>query len=238
MTRLVWDDDRVIYGVSNGVYYPESGPGVAWNGLVTVKENAEAEEQTRYTDGVKTHRQRLTETFSGTIEAYTYPDVFYDDIIKQHRPKSFGLSYQVQTPRSYIIHLIYNVLVLPSQFVYQYAETDHFSWDFGTLPEKIPGGKSSAHLFIDAEQSYPEALTAIENILYGSEVGVPRLPLPEEIFSLFDTNALLIVTDHGDGTFTVDGPDEVIFMIDSTTFEITSPGVVYVNDDEYQVRSW
>jgi hypothetical protein len=238
MTRLVWEDRNYEVGVEKGVYYPRSGPGVAWNGLTQVTENPTADEDVAYRDGVKIQRNRVVETFSGTIEAFTCPDVFFDDALLGIRGRSFGFSYQALTANSYKIHLVYNVFLPPSNFTYRHEEIDNFSWEFATLPEKIPGGRISSHVIIDPSMAYPSAVQAIEDILYGSEVETPRLPLPEEVFAIFEDNALLKVTDNGDGTFTITGPDAAIQMLDSTTFQVTWPSVVIVDDASYRISSW
>lgn len=238
MTRLIWDTNDYQYGVSYGVFYPPSGPGLAWNGLTSVTETSDSEEQAFYEDGIARQRNCGTESFSGTIEAFTYPDELYDDVLSQRRKMRFGLSYRVETKSNYIIHLVYDVLISPSQYSYRYSETDHFSWDFTTRPRKIPGGKSSAHLFIPAAEAHPDALSQLEDILYGSDVETPRLPTPDEVFSIFEASAILQVVDHGDGTFTVTGPDDAVFMLDSTAFEINWPSVVYIDSDTYEVSSW
>jgi len=47
----------------------------------------------------------------------------------------------------------------------------------------------------------------------------------------------MTVTDNGDGTFTVEAPYDVIRMLDSETFEITSNNAVFIDDDTYTLSS-
>jgi hypothetical protein len=235
--RLQWDQREFDIGVEKGVYYPRSGTGVAWNGLNKVTENPQGEERTRHQDGRKQLVRRPVESFAGTIEAYTAPDIFFDDVFMQRRPKSFGFSYQVKTRDSYKIHLVYNAMLTPSNFTYEYEKVDIFSWEFETLPEKIPGGKNSAHLFIDPTMAYPSAVQQLEDILYGSEIETPRLPYPAEVFAIFEDNALVKVVDNGDGTFSVTGPAEAI-QISGDTFQLSWPSVINIDEATYSVSSW
>jgi hypothetical protein len=200
-------------------------PGVAWNGLSSIQESPSSEEQTRYIDGVKTHLRRGRDSFSGTIEAFTYPEPF---------PESFGMSYRVKDK----IHILYNVLLGPSSFNYRQLDTEPFSWSFTTKPVAIiPSVRMSSHLIVDGSKAYSWTLAALEEVLYGSDSQTSRLPLPQEILNIFDINSILKVTDHGDGSFTVEGPDDVVVMLDLTTFQITWPSAVFIDEESYTISS-
>lgn len=239
MTRLMWDEQNYDVGVEKVVFYSSAtGLGVAWSGITTITENPDdTNDVARYVDGVKRQRYRRGEDFSGTIEAYTYPDAFYEDILTQRRPRSFGLTYQVRTKDSYKIHLVYNASISPSQFAYERSDEDTFSWDFTTTPIYIPGARATAHLIIDPSIAYTWTMQAFEDILYGSEAQASRLPQPLEVLSIFEENSIVRVVDHGDGTFTVSGPDDIVQMIDATTFKIDWPSAVYIDADTYTIHS-
>lgn len=223
--------------MDRGIFYLQGRPGEAWNGLVSVNESdGGSTERVRHIDGQKFFRQR-TEEFSGIIEAFTYPDSFHDHILTQRRHKSFGLSYRVKSGNGYKIHLVYNVTVIPPSFLYQMNQPDLFRWDFTTKPVHIPGAKPSAHLVIPTTDAYSWTVSALEEVLYGSESEDPRLPSPEEVLAIFEENSIVQVIDHGDGTFTVTGPDSVIQMLDLTTFQIDWPSVVYIDSETYQISS-
>lgn len=239
MARLHWSGlpDYEI-GLDRGVFYPQVGPGEVWDGLTAVTEDVEGfDEQVRYLDGVKTNYRRKIGYFSGTIEAFTYPDSFYEDVLIQRRAKVFGLSYRVTTDDSYKIHIVYNVMIMPSAMSRQQGEVEHFSWDFTTLPISIPDGLKSAHFIVDASIANAQTMTALEDILYGTSEETARLPFPGEILDLFEENAILRVIDNGDGTFTVIGPDSAIQMLDPTTFQITWPSALYIDAVSYHISS-
>lgn len=238
MTRLTWEDRNYSAGVDRGVFYPQNGPGEPWNGLVSVQELApEMNGRNRYLDGEKNRQSLGQEEFSGVIQAFTYPDSFYAVLLTRKRTKTFGLSYRVNTQSGYKIHLVYNVLITPSTTIYLQDEAEPFNWGFTTIPVPVPGVRKSSHVVIDAAKTYSWTLAALENIIYGSDSAQPRLPMPEEIFNIFEDNSILKVTDNGDGTFTVDGPDSAIQMLDATTFEITWPSAVYLDPVTYTISS-
>lgn len=162
MAKLSWDKAGNRYfetGVDRGVLYPESGKGVAWNGLVSVSENPSGGEATPYySDGIKYLNASGTEEFGGTIEAYTYPDEFSECdgtatfgglAIHQQPRKSFGLSYRTRigndvdgSGHAYKIHIVYNALAAPSQIDYGTVDDDPealtFSWEFTTTAVDPP----------------------------------------------------------------------------------------------------
>lgn len=162
MAVLNWDKAGVRYfetGVDRGVLYPESGNGVAWNGLVSVSENPSGGEATPYySDGVKYLNISGAEDFGGTIEAYTYPDEFSECdgtatfgglSVHQQPRKPFGLSYRTLigndidgAQHAYKIHIVYNALAAPSQIDYSTVDDDPealtFSWEFTTTAVEPP----------------------------------------------------------------------------------------------------
>jgi hypothetical protein len=190
------------------------------------------EGQSRYIDGVKTSTNRRKGDFSGTISAFTYPESFYEDVLSQRRQQGFGLSYRVGNE----IHLVYNILIQPASKTTQQLETEPFVWDF-TTKAMLLGDRMTAHLIIDTGKAYSWTIAALEDLLYGSESADAHLPFPEEVLAIFDVNSILKVTDHGDGSFTLEGPDEAVIDNGDGTFEIIWPSVVIIDANEYRVSS-
>lgn len=167
MVKLNWDKAGNRYfetGVDRGVLYPETGDGVAWNGLVSVSENPSGGEATPYySDGIKYLNISGTEEFGGTIEAYTYPDEFAECdgtatfgglAIHQQPRKPFSLSYRTLvgndlegTRHAYKIHIVYNALAAPSQIDFGTVDEDPealtFSWEFTTTAVDPPMSASA-----------------------------------------------------------------------------------------------
>lgn len=202
----------VLYPQGPTGNYPK---GVAWNGLTAVTESPSGAEATAlYADDIKYLNLLSTEEFGATIEAYTYPAEFEECdgsaslakgvSIGQQKRKQFGLAYRTTLGNDvdgndygYKLHLIYGALAAPSEKGYatinDSPEAITFSWEVTTTPVSVEGFKPTASVTIDSTKVDAEKLAALEAILYGKdptseggEDGVdPRLPLPDEIATLF-----------------------------------------------------
>lgn len=208
--RLAWDaaGERLYeVGVDRGVLYKTDGTGEAWNGMTAVSEAPSGGEiKEYYVDGIKYLVLAPGEEFAATLEAYTYPEAFglYDGTVNiinglsatQQRRRSFGLSYRTMigndvegTAHGYKIHLVYNALAAPSPKNYttqqDSTELTALSWSLVTKPARVVGLKPTAHFVIDSRSTPPSLLKQIEDILYGSQNAVARLPAAQEIVDLF-----------------------------------------------------
>ena len=216
MAKIEWDKtgERLYEtGVKNGVLYVQEGgvypKGVAWNGLTAVTESPSGAEATPlYADDIKYLNLLSAEEFGATIEAYTYPDEFAECdgsaaladgvMIGQQPRKAFGLCYRTTIGNDtngndygYKLHIIYGALAAPSEKAYatinDSPEAITFSWEVTTTPVNVTGAKPTAYITIDSTKATPEKLTALEKILYGDAEVEARLPLPDEIKTLFTT---------------------------------------------------
>lgn len=225
-------------GVDRGVFYLPGRAGEPWNGLSNVLEDpVGVDGEARYIDGVKHFFRNRVGSFSGKIQAFTYPDSFYDHILVKRIPPLFGFSYRISEGDHYKIHLVYNLTISPEGISRKTFDIDAFVWDFTTRPVPVPGSRVSAHLVIDSSIAYPSTMQQLEDILYGSDVASARLPLPEEILDIFEENAIVKVIDHGDGTFTITGPDSAVYMTGPTSWEVNWPSAVWIDEDTYTVSS-
>lgn len=214
MSKIVWDavgEHIFETGVRNGVLYLKDAQGaystgVAWNGLTSVSESPEGAEPTDlYADDIKYLTLMSAENFKATIEAYTYPDEFAECdgsatiadgvTIGQQSRKPFGLCYRTAigndtdgNEHGYKLHIVYGCQASPSEKQYSTIndspEAITFSWEVSTTPVNVNGKKPTATLIIDSTKADKSKLTALEDILYGSESVEPRLPLPDEIKTL------------------------------------------------------
>lgn len=212
MTALEWDKTGERYyetGTNKGVLYPMDGStygkGVAWNGLTAVTESPSGAEPTDlYADNIKYATLRSAETFSATLEAYTYPDEFAECdgsapltkgvYVGQQPRKAFGLSYRtelgndVSDSAGYKLHLVYGCTASPSEKSYatinDSPEAITFSWEMTTTPVNVTGMKPTATLIVDSTKVEPDKLAELEKKLYGGEDGEPTLPLPDEVLSI------------------------------------------------------
>ena len=214
MAVLMWDQEgKRLYetGVEKCALYPRDTTGaypkgVAWNGITTVTESPSGAEATPiYADNNKYLNLFSTEELGLTIEAYTYPDEFAEcdgsaSIVEgvyagQQRRTSFGLAYKTLlgndvagTDHGYRLHLVYGCTASPSEKVFSTVndspEAISFSWSVTTTPVEVTGLKPTALLTIDSTKVEKTKLKALEDVLYGTESGTPRLPLPNEVKTL------------------------------------------------------
>ena len=240
MTRLTWGRPSPAYevGIDRGVFYPANGSAEPWVGLTSVQESpSDANESARYQNGVRTRSSVSPGSFSGHIEAFTYPRGFESAVLYPPRPKPFGLSYRSKGNDTYKIHLVYNVLLGPTGHIYDQEDPTPFGWDFTTKPVGVPGFRPTAHLVVETSIAYSWTVEALEDVLYGSADVPATLPSPQGVLDIFEENSILQIIDHGDGTWTAIGPDDVITMLDATTFQIDYPTAVYISPDTYTIHS-
>lgn len=228
MAELTWDNvGEKVYetGVDHGVLYipDDTGvydEGVAWNGLTTVTESPSgAEPSPQYADNIKYVNLISTEEFGATIEAFTYPEEFgqcdgtanpeVGVSVGQQGRKTFGLAYRTLigndlagTDHGYKIHLIYGATAAPSEKAYATVndspEAITFSWEVTTTPVAVAGLKPTASITIDSTKVDDVALAVLEEILYGAVSVDPRLPLPDEVISIFGgTTTAVNLGDYG-----------------------------------------
>ena len=183
MSKLNWDDiGKTTYnaGVDRGVFYPNIGSGIVWNGLLHVQ---------NFLDG------------SAILEAITYPDDFlpFDGYTKlmfagQIRPL-FNLSYRTlmgngAQEHDYKLHLLYNCLAIPSlrhiSLLNNKPDESTFTWDLSTTAVAIRDAKPSAHIILDATQVDPKVMIVIENYLYGTDSIESAFPTVAQLFDMFE----------------------------------------------------
>lgn len=262
MSRIAWNAIGSRFfeaGVDRGVLYIGTSAGVPWVGLISVDENPTGgEPKPYYLDGVKYLLLSSTEEFEATIKAYTYPVEFAECdgtarvrtglFFGQQGRKNFGFSYRTKVgndlngvDNAYKIHLVYNALAAPStKSVSTFGdspEASDFSWNLTTKSRKVSGYQSTAHVVVDSRYTHPVTLGSIEDILYGTDSGIPRLPTPEELVTIFDIPVVFEVTDNEDGSFVVAGPGDSVLEIGLGKFVVDYTTVVDNGDDTFTISS-
>lgn len=214
MPKIVWDaigEKKFESGIDHGVLYNRSSdgeykPGVAWNGLTSVSETPEgAEPESQYADNIKYVTMVGAEEHNGTIEAFQSPPEFDrcdgnaelmpGVIIGQQNRETFGLSYRTKIGNdvdgqdaAYKLHLVYGCTASPSERTYETLndspEPITLSWDYTTTPVPVTGHKPTSLLTVYSDRVDAAKLTALEDILYGTETEEARLPLPDEVLAI------------------------------------------------------
>lgn len=218
MAKLIWDQNgerTYETGVKNGVLYPIASDGsypkgVAWNGLSSVSESPSGAEATAiYADDTKYLNLMSAETFSATVEAYTYPKEFEacdgtaelatGVTVGQQPRKPFGMVYKTTLGNDtegeaygYKLHIIYNATASPSEKSYSTIndspEAISFSWTLNTTAINVDDSgkfKPTASLTIDSTKVDKEKLKSFEDILFGSDSAEASLPLPAAVMAHF-----------------------------------------------------
>lgn len=216
MVKLLWDQDgQRTYetGTSKGVLFVKDGtgaysPGVAWNGLSSVKKsNDGAEESPLYADNMKYLSLTSAENLKGSIDAFTYPEEFEacdgsaavnpGVYVGQQNRVPFGMAYSTIVGNDTLgnaygekIHLIYNAKVAPAERAYETVNEDPsaltFSWEYSTTPVDLSdiGLQPSAGVTISKNEVSPAAWTALTEALYGTETLVSELPSLQDVIAM------------------------------------------------------
>ena len=215
MPKLVWDEiGKKLYetGVRQGVLYVQSllglyPKGVAWNGLTSISEKPSgAESNPKYADDIKYVDIQSAEQFGGTVEAFMCPDEFAacdgsvelvpGVMIGQQTRKAFGMCYKTAIgndtegyDHGYKLHLVYGAKAAPSEKGYssvnESPDAMTLSYELTTTPVAVTGHKPTSQMIINSTLVDAAKLAALEDILYGTDVADPRLPLPDEVYALF-----------------------------------------------------
>lgn len=225
MTILTWDQtgERIYEtGTSKGVLHVKNdlgvnGDGVAWNGLVSVKQAPDGAEATDlFADNQKYVSMRSAENFKGSIDAFTWPEEFNacDGVVEvvagayvgQQTRYPFDLTYETllgndtkDLDYGRKIHFIWGAKVSPSNKDYETVNNDPnaltFSWEFETTPvpiDKLVNGKKlkpTSYMVVDSTTLTAAQLTKIEEMIYGTEKTQPKMPTPTELITLLITPA-------------------------------------------------
>lgn len=222
--RITWDvpsERRYKVGTDRGVFYlrtnGEYPMGVVWNGLTGVEESLGGREVTSlYTGDIRVDLTKTRPERSGTINCITYPDemdacigceeAFPGVDVYDQNEESFGFTYRKLigtsdegTSHGYEIHVIYNSTITgfneSASTINSQMDVDPMGFQFTSLPEEMDGYDPVTHLVFNSLRFGKSRMAAIEDVLYGTRDTNPRLPLPNELISLLQSEAFLNSVD-------------------------------------------
>lgn len=261
--RLSWDKigERFFRtGVDYGVLFIPNNQGnyevgYAWSGLTTVTESPSgAESNPQYADNMKYLNLKSAEEFGLTIEALFYPTEFGQCdgtaepvsgvTLGQQGRKSFGFSYRTllgndteSTDYGDEYHLVYGCDAAPSEktnaTVNESPEAGTFSWEVTTTGVTVTGYKPTSHITINSTKVPADRLASFIDILYGTPGTAPRMPLPNEVITIFSVNLTSVtparpVFNQATNTITVPTTVGVVYTIDN---EVLAAGPVVITAD-------
>lgn len=202
MTKLTWDEvgeRRFETGVDQGVLYTLEGDCIPWNGLVQITEKSSRAVTPYFQDGRKFLDAQVVGPYAATLQAFTYPDELdflvglaeleSGEGIRLHDQKArpFHLSYRTKVgndsqglDHGYKIHIVYNVLAIPSdatsQTVGENPVPGLFEWSLTAMPSTVEDHLPTAHISFDSRRISPGALVVVERQIYGDAENAPSLP--------------------------------------------------------------
>ena len=243
---MIWDQigSRVYeQGVDHGVLYLPTRMGVPWSGLISIKETTPPATQEKvWYDGESVGQARRNGDFAATLTAITYPDEFipfdgYEELEtgvykSETRSSSFSLSWRTLLGSDtqglslgYKLHIAYNLLAVSSgvsrQSIAENISPTVFTWNLSS---------------IDSRYILPELLHELEDLLYGTNDTAAQLPSLEDLIEFVTTYNRLVVTNHGDGTWTATGPNDR-FEIDGDMFTILNTNSFTIDSVTYTISS-
>lgn len=241
---IEWAPQEEATGVDHGVLYLAEG-AFPWNGLVSTTEHADESviQTDLYFDGNRFGFVQTPDDFSLGVAAWSYPREFEiyegltDDLVDRQPRRAFGFSYREGNN----LHLVWNVTSTPTESIHSSMnnefEITQFTWELVSAKTMVSGAAPTSHVVIDLSKAVPEAVSDLEDLLYGTISSDPSWPTPQEVIDIFLTYPILVITDHGDGRWTASGPDDVVWMEDLDRFKIKWPSARYKSSILYQVSS-
>lgn len=205
MSRLIWGDpDAKWYesGLDHGVLYPESGPGVVWNGLISVDETVSTQDpEELFFDGIKYLNFVSSREFSANLKALSAPREFDRclgtvevvpgfSLTRQGR-QSFGFAYRTMINESdYRLTMVYNATATTkargTNTLNDKADPQEFQWDIDAVPPTSNTFRPTARFMVDSAVANPTQLGLLEDVLYGTDVTDPALPTVAVLIALFN----------------------------------------------------
>jgi hypothetical protein len=163
VAKLEWDKTGKKFfetGIDHGVLYPNNGPGVPWNGLISIEEQVSGgETEAYYFDGIKYFDDVAVEDFQASLRAFTYPDEFaacegsttiVPGFVAEYQTRqTFGLAWRTRAGNDVDgvehgsqIHIVYNATAAPSSKAYETLSDSptpvEFEWTINAVPP-LPG---------------------------------------------------------------------------------------------------
>ena len=229
MAKVTWSlPGKKVFeaGVDRGVLYPSGGPGVAWDGLVSVDEKSTGGKvQPHYYDGEVYLLEVVPGDYEGVISAFTFPDEFARMegsletrpglFVENQMSLQFNLSYRTGLGNDlkgldlgYKIHLIYGAVTMPADRSHKTQNNntspENFTWTIYARPPRSTTHRPTAHYIVDSRKVSPSALGALEEVLYGTTTRDGYIPSQDQIQELFRPSEYDVINGGSPSSTTTD----------------------------------
>ena len=217
--KLIWDQVGEKYyetGVDRVVLYVQNN-AEAWSGITAINESPSGAEATKiYADNIVYGVMLSPEETSLTIEAFTYPELFNKCIgrnelalgayVNQQNRRPFGLCWRTRVGNdvngldNYKLHIVPRLFAASSEdsnsTINDSPEQKTFSWSSTAVSVPIDEDRYASSLVLDSRKfknaGLWNAITSIENYLYGTDKANAKIPTAAEILSIIAAAGVLL----------------------------------------------
>ena len=225
LTTLKWDalQDRTYErGVDRVVLYLDDGEAVTWSGVVAINERKTNSSEAVYFDGNKLNAVTQTDSYAGTIQAITYPEVVsilegseeinHGIYLTNQHPRPFNMSYRTGVGSALggafansKIHIVLGLLLMPSDKASTTMNEDPsastFDWELVAIPPSVGNYRPTSHIILD-EAAMPNTFRdELYLALYGDGTNPPEFDNIEELVQTILSYSFWKIDDNGDKTF-------------------------------------
>ena len=202
--------------------------GEAWNGVTKIEElSTDTVNETIFYDGTQLRSSQQVDICGLKLECITLPSDLSGN---------FNLCWRTFRNGVAEYHLVWNLTAKLSN------ETDvtlnatpgakRYSMELVPTPSESGEMRPTAHLILSTSEIEDFTLGPIMDMLHGSDTSQAIFPTIDELLEFYDAFATLWVEDHGDGTFTITGPDTLLTTVDNT-FTLTWATTEFVDDNTW-----
>lgn len=204
MAELTWGNEetkRYVYGVDRGVLHGhDSGLIVPWNGLTSVSESDEslggtvsAFDGTEYVSLI--HRS----FYEAEVSAFSFPDSMKSIngevdalpgfVLTGQSREAADFSYRTfENEEDYKIHFVWNAIFSLKSKTRETISDDlealEFKWRVAANPPTALYWHRTAHMVIDSATTEPDELSAVEDLIYGTNATDPTFPTQLDLLLL------------------------------------------------------
>jgi hypothetical protein len=78
-------------------------------------------------------------------------------------------------------------------------------------------------------------ISDVENALYGDGISAATLPKASTLAGFISAFVIIRITDNHNGTFTIEGPDDLVFPVETGKYQINRANTVAIDSNTYRL---